>query len=371
LRIEKLRLTNFRNFAEATVMFGPRRNLILGANAQGKTNILEAIHILGVGRSHREPRDANLMRFGEAYYRIEGTFEHIGVRTTIEIACGDEGKRIRINGKEARPSELVGLSGVVISSPDDMDLVKGAPSFRRRFLDIAISQMSLEYLKGLQQYVKVLSQRNMLLKSSQLRGAGPVDTGPWDAGLVRWGASVVAARLEFLQELATPVQANFNAIAGAESRLALDYDPRGYEAEAGDDITCLLREALRSTKEAECARGYTLVGPHTDDIRILADGRDLRRFGSEGESRTAVLALRCAEVTAIERKTGRFPIVLLDDVFAELDDARTQALTALITGYDQIILASSRRPPRGAGEVTLIKVENGRVDQDDQTREGR
>ena len=138
MRIAKVHLTNFRNFADETVGFGARRNVLLGANAQGKTNVLEAIHVLGVGRSHRDRKDANLVRLGQAYYRIEGIFEDIGVRTAIEVAYADDRKRIRINGKEARPSDLIGLVGVVISSPDDIDLVKGAPRFRRQFLDIAI-----------------------------------------------------------------------------------------------------------------------------------------------------------------------------------------------------------------------------------------
>jgi DNA replication and repair protein RecF len=364
LRILKLRLTNFRNFADETVEFGPRRNLLLGPNAQGKTNVLEAIHILGVGRSHRDRRDANLVRFGETYYRVEGVFEHIGVRTTIEVAFSEDAKRIRVNGKEARAPDLIGLAGVVVSSPDDIDLVKGSPALRRQFLDIAMCQMSRAYLKALQQYVRALAQRNRLLKAIQM-GRGKVsETEVWDRSLIRSGAAVVEARLGFLDDIASSVKGNLSAISGKETQVDLVYDPRGYSFESGESVADLLEASLIAQRDLEYARGYTLSGPHVDDFRLLTDKRDVRRFGSEGEQRTAVLALRCAEVTLMKDKTGRYPIVLLDDVFAELDDARAEALTALIRDYDQIILTSSRPASWEAGDLRSIRILGGRVEND-------
>lgn len=357
-------MTNFRNFADGIIDFGPGRNLLLGANAQGKTNILEAIHILGVGRSHRDRKDANLISFGQDYYRIEGVFEHIGVRTRIEVAYSREGKRIRINGKEARASDLIGLAGVVVTSPDDIDLVKGSPGFRRQFLDIAICQISRDYLAELQDYVRALAQRNRLLKSVQLGRAGGAGTEMWDPTLIRSGSAVVKARLGFLTDIAPAVERNFATISGKQTRIGLPYEPKGYKMEEGRDLGSLLAEALKSRRDAERVRGYTLTGPHVDDFRLVADGRDIRRFGSEGEQRTAVLALRCAEVGAVNDRTGRYPIVLLDDVFAELDDRRTEALTALIDDYDQIILTSSRPAPESASDLNVIRVVNGGVESD-------
>jgi DNA replication and repair protein RecF len=198
LRIRKIHLTNFRNFVDVDVEFGERRNLIVGANAQGKTNLLEAIHILGVGRSHRDRKDANLVRFDEAFYRIEGVFEHVGVKTKIEASYGEERKRIRINGKEARPVDLVGLVGIVISSPDDIDLMKGGPGFRRTFLDMAISQMSKEYLVTLQRYVRALTQRNNLLRAAQERRVDASEAGTWTRSVVELGAAVVRRRVAYL-----------------------------------------------------------------------------------------------------------------------------------------------------------------------------
>ena len=371
MRIRSLRLTNFRNVTDETVEFAPRRNLVLGANAQGKTNILEGIYILGVGRSHRDRKDANLIRFGETYYRIEGVFEHIGVRTTIEVAYAEGSKRIRINGKEARASDLIGLAGVVMSSPDDIELIKGAPGFRRQFLDIAISQANREYLSELQQYVRSLAQRNRLLKAVQRGRARASDTAVWDRGLVRSGAAVVRARVSYLGDIAASVEADFSAIAGRNTGIKLLYEPRGYTLEEGSDVGDLLEGALIAQRDAELDRGYTLCGPHVDDFRMLADGRDIRQFGSEGEQRTAVLAMRCAEVSAMKMKMERYPIVLLDDVFAELDDMRSGALTALIGDYDQIILTSSRAAPGAAGDLACVRIVDGRVERDDQAGEGR
>jgi DNA replication and repair protein RecF len=364
VRILRLRVTNFRNLADEVIRFGPRRNLLLGANAQGKTNVLEAICILGVGRSHRDRKDGNLIRFGEDYYRIEGVFEHIGVRTTIEVAYGDGAKRIRINGKEARASELIGLAGVVISSPDDIDLVKGPPGFRRQFLDVAISQISREYLTELQHYVRALAQRNRLLKAVQGGRGRSSEIDAWDRGLIRSGAVLVESRIRFLADIANDVRDNFSAIAGRETSIDLSYDPRGYDLVEGAEVGELLEGALLSQRDVELDRGYTLCGPHVDDFRLLADGKDIRRFGSEGEQRTGVLALRCSEVVAMKRDLGRYPIVLLDDVFAELDDGRARALTSLIADYDQIILSSSRAAQEGAGELTSIRIVNGEVQSD-------
>ena len=361
LRICKVHLTNFRNFRDETVEFGPRRNLLLGANAQGKTNVLEAIHMLGVGRSHRDRRDGNLVRFGETYYRVEGVFEHIGVRTTIEVAYDEERKRIRINGKEAKPSDLIGLVGVVVSSPDDIDLIKGSPGFRRQFLDIAISQISREYLASLQKFVRALAQRNRLLKAIQMGKAQPAETAAWDRTLVLSGAVIVDARLRFLNDIRPEVEANFSAISGRKTGIDLTYDPKGYRL-GGGDTADLLARAVKAQREIEIARGYTTVGPHVDDFRLLAGERDIRRFGSEGEQRTGVLALRCAEVMVMKTKTGRYPVVLLDDVFAELDDARTKALTALISDYDQIILTSSRPAPEKADDLWSICIVDGKVE---------
>jgi DNA replication and repair protein RecF len=361
LRIQKIHLTNFRNFDDVDVAFGEHRNLILGSNAQGKTNLLESIHILGVGRSHRDRKDANLVRFGESFYRIEGVFEHIGVKTKIEVSHGEERKRIRINGKDAKPVDLIGLVGIVISSPDDIDLVKGSPGFRRTFLDMAISQMSRDYLVTLQRYVRALTQRNLLLRAAQERRIDASEATTWTRSVVELGAAVVRRRVAYLEEIVSQVAENFAFISGADSDIRLTYEPRGYNLAGGPDTEAGLANALKAHSDLEIRRGYTLYGPHVDDFKLISDGRDIRQFGSEGEQRTAVLALRCAEVHAMAERLGRHPLVLLDDVFAELDEARAGALTALISKFDQIVLTSSRPARLVDDDMHRITITGGSI----------
>lgn len=362
MRIERIGLTNFRNFSSADVEFAPRRNLVLGPNAQGKTNLLEAIHILCVGRSHRDRKDENLVKFGETFYRLEGTIEHIGVRTTIEVAYGDERKRIRVNAKETRPANLIGLTPVVASSPEDIDLIKRSPGYRRTFLDMALSQLSREYLVTLQQYMKALAHRNVLIRRRQEGGVSRRETDVWDQAVVDSGERIVTARIGFLAEIEPRVEENFSVMSGAVTGIELIYEPRGYSLEgAASGVREGLNAALEATRQLELARGFTLFGPHVDDFKFLCGGRDIRLFGSEGEQRTAVLALTCAEVSLIRAKAGYYPIVLLDDVFAELDEARSRALTSLISNFDQIILTSSRSAPPAEGEIEEIMVAEGRI----------
>jgi DNA replication and repair protein RecF len=368
LHIQRIQLTNFRNFADVEVELGEKRNLVLGANAQGKTNLLEAMHVLGFGRSHRDRKDQNLVRFGETYYRIEGAVEHIGVRTTIEVAYGQERKRIRLNCKEARPATLIGLAPVVLSSPDDIDLIKRSPGYRRAFLDMAISQVSREYLAHYQGYARALAQRNMLLKRVQGGRAAKGETDVWDEALIDLGARIVTGRVAFLAEIRPRVEEDFGLMSGAATALELVYEPRGYalggsgaEGAGAGGPKQGLRDALRANRQLELVRGFTLFGPHVDDFKFACDGRDIRMFGSEGEQRTGVLALRCAEVELIKAKIGHYPIVLLDDVFAELDERRGQALTSLISGFDQIVLTSSRPGAIGGSDIRKIVVAEGRI----------
>jgi len=379
LHIQRIRLTNFRNFDAAEVEFAERRNLIVGPNARGKTNLLEAIHVLGLGRSHRDRKDQNLVRFGETYYRIEGVFQHIGVKTTIEVTYSEERKRIKINGKEARPAALLGLAPVVASSPEDIDLIKRSPGYRRAFLDLALSQVSREYLASLQSYARALAQRNVILKRSQEGRATRAETAVWDDAIVDFGEKLVTARIGFLAEIRPKVEEGTGVMSGAAAEVALVYEPRGYKlgsgsaadwdgAGASDALRgCVrdsLRRALEDNRHLEIARGFTLFGPHVDDFKFICDGRDIRLFGSEGEQRTSVIALRCAEVALIKTKLGHHPIVLLDDVFAELDEARSRALTALISEFHQIVLTSSRPGALGDAGMRRIAVAAGGITYD-------
>jgi DNA replication and repair protein RecF len=285
---------------------------------------------------------------------------------------------------------------VVASSPEDIDLIKRSPGYRRTFMDMALSQMSRAYLVTLQQYAKALAHRNVLVRRRQEGRASRSEMDVWDQAIVNLGESIVRARIRFLADMEREVEENFSAISGEPTAIDLIYEPRGYAlddrsvgdrsreeqshegqsvqglrageqsgegapAGAGARVREGLMQALESTRQMEIVRGFTLFGPHLDDFKFLCAGRDLRVFGSEGEQRSAVLALTCAEVSLIREKAGYYPIVLLDDVFAELDEARSRALTALISGFDQIVLTSSRPTPPAEGGIKQVLVADGRI----------
>jgi DNA replication and repair protein RecF len=221
--------------------------------------------------------------------------------------------------------------------------------------------MSKEYLVTLQRYVRALTQRNNLLRAAQERRVDASEANTWTRSVVELGAAVVRRRVAYLKEIVPRVAADFAAISGKGSDIQLAYDPRGYHMDAGTDVEIALAAALEAQSEIEVRRGYTLYGPHVDDFKFFSDGRDIRQFGSEGEQRTAVLALRCAEVHVMGEHMGRYPLVLLDDVFAELDEARAGALTALISKFDQIVLTSSRPGRLVDDDMHRITITGGRI----------
>ncbi len=361
MHIKKIRLTNFRNFVDVTVSFSQGPNLIVGENGEGKTNLLEAIHLLAIGRSHRERRDANLIRFGAGYYRVEGHFFSNDLKWIVEIGFDGDRKLIKINGKEAKPSELIGLVGIVVSAPDDIEIIKGSPMRRRSFLDMAISQIDKQYLVTLQRFHRILVQRNTLLKSSQSNADSRRQIQAWDEKLVEAAAFLVEKRLEYIGLLTPKFEDNLRTIVGRSIKAKIVYFPKGYALD--ERLGLALKKGLERVHQIEIARGYTLVGPHCDDVQFDIDGRNLRVFGSEGEQRSAVIALKCAEADTLIERARRSPILLLDDVFAELDERRSQALSALISKFDQIILTSSRGPQISQDAVNILRVEGGRVVQ--------
>ncbi|MGQ9809754.1 MAG: DNA replication/repair protein RecF [bacterium] len=367
MHIRKIRLTNFRNFTDVTVWFSKGPNLILGNNGEGKTNLLEAIHLLGLGRSHRERKDANLMKLGTGHYRVEGQFLSKDLNWIIEVGFDGDRKVIKVNGKEAKPTELIGLVGIVVSAPDDIDIIKGSPSLRRSFIDIAISQIDREYLITLQRYQRILNQRNTLLRSSQIRPDLGREIRTWDNKLIEAGSILIEKRIEYIRLLTPIFERNLRTVAERSLRASVVYVPKGYRLDQRVDEA--LRKELERLRDFEIARGYTLAGPHSDDLCFSVDGKDLRVFGSEGEQRSAVIALKCAEADLLISQVHRPPILLLDDVFAELDERRSEAVGALISKFDQIILTSSREAEVTWGALNVIRIKEGSVIQDGGARE--
>lgn len=352
--LHSLHIRNFRNFAEQRLEFPPEGVALVGDNGQGKTNLLEAIYYLEIFRSFRGAGDEQLVRFGEEVFRVEGEARTAEGARRVAAAFDRRSKRkkVTLNGAETeRLGDALGAIGVVVFSPSDVAIVSGSPSERRRFLDIVLSLSSPGYLHALQKYRQVLAQRNALLR----RGAPELVVSAWDEGLVGWGSRVVAARLRWVGERAGPFARHVRAIAdGGDAALGYEASTPAYAEDdaplAADRLAEAFEAELDRSREREARRGMTLVGPHRDDLRLRAlDPRtgawtDLRTFGSGGQQRTAAIALRMVEAETIREHSGSEPIILLDDVFAELDPGRSRRILDWVENEEggQVILTAPK-----------------------------
>src|SRR5215212_887712 len=346
--LNRLLLTDLRAYATLDAAFGPGPQLVWGPNAAGKTSLLEAMVLLARGGSHRTTTDAELIRWGADVARIEG---HAGedavevalVRPGSIAAAGGARKRIRVNGVPRRATVLSERLRVVLFAPEDMLLVVGSPSLRRAVVDQLAASLFPAYAAELATYGRALQQRNGLLRAIRDETASREELRYWDRPFLDAGSAVVAARHELLRRLAEPLAAAHAEIAPEEASsgaLGLEYVTN---APAGPDETALdaLGRRLAETAEKELWNGTTLVGPHRDDVAFAMAGRDLSAFASRGQQRTAILALKLAELDLVTAGDGRPPLLLLDDVFSELDPARRAHLVRRIAELPQAFVTTT------------------------------
>ncbi|HET6230251.1 MAG TPA: DNA replication/repair protein RecF [Longimicrobiaceae bacterium] len=350
--VSRLRLRNYRNFADQEVELPPQGVAIIGDNGQGKTNLLESIYYLEIFRSFRGAPDDQLVRFGEEVFRVEGTLRDPDGREK-EIAAAYERRRrkkkVTVNGNEPeRLADALGGVGAVIFSPSDVEIVAGGPGERRRFIDIVLSLAEPGYVAALQRYRQALFQRNTLLR----QGAAPALVSAWNEGLIASGSRVVAARAGWVAERAAGFAAHYARVAGGQPG-SIGFDPSigGWEGEtpSAADVADAFRAALERSAEREQRRGMTLVGPHRDDLTFAVEAPDgssldVRTYGSGGQQRTAAIAARMVEAETIRETRGRESVILLDDVFAELDPGRSERIVEWIDSAEggQVILTSPK-----------------------------
>ncbi|BCG56579.1 DNA replication/repair protein RecF [Paenibacillus sp. URB8-2] len=330
--VHNITLRHYRNYGSLQLEGLGDVNLILGQNAQGKTNLVEALYCLAMTKSHRTSKDRELISFdapdGAAYIEAEVRRRYGNLK--LELTLSPQGKKAKINGLEQRRlSEFVGSLNVVMFAPEDLEIVKGTPGVRRRFLDMEIGQVQPSYLFHLQQYQKVLLQRGNLLK--QLWGkkeAGGDMLEIWDAQLAEHGVKIVKKRKEFIKKLQVWAEEIHKGITNGGEELKLHYIPSFGEREEEDEAVLLDKFMLKlsQTREQEIRRGMTLTGPHRDDLSFFINGREASVYGSQGQQRTTALSLKLAEIELIHGEIGEYPVLLLDDVLSELDPYRQTQL---------------------------------------------
>ena len=336
MQITELTLRSYRSYETLHLAFDPGVQIFLGANAQGKTNIIEALYYAAFGRSHRTSSDAELIRVGEDGAHIALSFRRHDVPGALSFTFARGARRrIEYAGESLRQRDLVGILPMVLFSPEDLFLVKGAPALRRRYLDAELSQASPAYYGELLRYTRILKQRNAVLKDIRERLAAPDDLLPWDAQLAKSAAYIVTRRTSAVAQLGA-LSARVQSVLAAGEELTLVYDTAGAAPESGakDDMTEQLylwyNKMLREGRARDIARAATGVGPHLDDLVLRVGGMNLRSFGSQGQQRTGALALKLAELFYLQENVGEAPILLLDDVMSELDADRRRALLDFI-----------------------------------------
>jgi len=358
LWLADLRLRDFRNYATVDLAFAAGITVLIGANAQGKSNLLESIYTAALGRSPRALADVELVRFDQdrAYVRAEVRDPRTDVlEIAVDRTTGE--KRMKVNGVVVQRGQLLGRMAVVLAGPLDGDVIRGAPGARRRVLDAALSQASPSYYFSLTRYLRVVRQRNRLLGE----GAGGPALEPWDEQLVALGATLVERRRGFVRALAARAAKRHARIADGSERLDIVYsctadDPDGTAASDAD----ALARALTKHRGEELRRRTSLVGPHRDDLRITVNGIDLRTFGSRGQQHTAALSLRLGEVELLREELGTWPVLLLDDVLADLDPSRQVLLLREIEG-PQVLLTHTVPPPAAGVPLQAFVVRGGTI----------
>jgi len=362
MNLVSLRLRRFRNIDALDQEFGPARHVIYGPNAYGKTSVLEAIHLLALGRSHRTTRDTEVIQYGAGGAYVCGRFQDENQAVSeIEIAITPAGKRLRINHTVVpRLSALLGKVLLVILTPDDLKLVRGAPSHRRRWLDAAISTLDVTYLKRLQEYQHVLKQRNVVLRGRHLGGFDPKLLEVLDQSIVPAGTDVVLARYDFLREFDRHFRSIYASLCANVETADVFYASRVADGPS-------LKENYERRFEASRAEDFryatTSFGPHRDDLRLRINGEDAHRFASQGQARTLAIALRLAQMAMIRRRVRRMPIILVDDLPSALDANRASNLLRLLPADGQVFITSTERryAEEFVGEATYWKLENGKL----------
>ncbi len=338
--IESLELKNFRNYERESLVFDERTNVLYGDNAQGKTNILEAIHVIGTTKSHKGSKDGEMIRFGceESHLRIHFIKNNVSHKIDMHLKSGGK-KGVAIDGLPIkRAADLFGMINIVLFSPEDLNIIKHGPKDRRKFMDSELCQLDKIYFSRLSDYNKVLTQRSSLLKDMQFNRGLESMLDIWDEQLVSYGSHIIRMRIRFIEKLNEIVRDIHSNLTNGKEQIEIIYEPNVSE-------DSFAQEVFRN-RERDLKMRMTNVGPHRDDFCVMVNGIDIRHYGSQGQQRSAALSLKLSEIYLVKSIIKDTPILLLDDVLSELDRSRQNTLLRNMdnvqtfitcTGMDELI----------------------------------
>ena len=360
MRVKWVKLNNFRNYAAESAEFLSGINLISGANGQGKTNLVEAIMLCALSKSPRTTHDEDLQKEGETETRVEVCLErNFGEMTICCTIDNEQGKRFYINGNEVKKlNELFGNLVAVYFSPNDLKVVSDSPSERRDFMDTDISELSGSYYNLVQRYNKVLIQRNRILKMVHDRDSVLDQIGVWDEQLATLSGLIIKTRKSFINKLKEPAKQMMKYISKDKEDLDISYV--GVQGNTAEEIKSEILKSLRYNLDRDMELGYTTIGPHRDDIKFEIGGKDARVFASQGQQRSIVLALKIAELQTFKNELGEKPVLILDDVFSELDPSRQKKMYDQMDGC-QVIMTGTNFKFKPQEEYLSIKIKNAKV----------
>lgn len=316
MAIKEIRLKDFRNIKGADLELSEGTTIFYGGIGEGKTNLIEAIYLLSIGRSYRTQNSRHLIHWGKDEAAVRGEGENSNGKLSMLIKIQNEGKKVEVNGTGySKSMELLGRIRTTLFHSEDMRIVKDEPSYRRKFLDIVISQISRNYAYSLKDYFKVLRQRNQVLMSGNRQ-----NTEVWDEQLSSLGSWITEVREKTIKEISNIAARIFRGLRGEEAKLEMNYIKSATEDKSS------YAEKLNRTRSLDIAKGITGIGPHRDDLEIKVNGRDARLFASSGEQKVITLSMKMAEAEFIKGMAGEEPVLLLDDVFAAIDEPRSRSL---------------------------------------------
>ena len=333
MKLAHLNVKSFRNYNEQTLDFHPSLNLIIGHNAQGKTSLLEAIHMLSITKSHRTLKDQDVIQNHADFAKVEGNLFNEKQKVSMSIVISKNGKKVQYNGMQiAKLSDYLGYLTVVMFAPEDLDLIKGSPSERRRFMDLEIAKLKPVYLSYLNHYRRLLKERNDVLKGLKNQRFNDTLLDVLTDQLIHYAEKIITFRKEFMQSIGEEVKLLYKKLSEENQEITLMYQPSVYKD---------FKKSYQQKLKQDTLLGVTHLGPHRDEVEIIMNKHNIKSYASQGQIRTVVIALKLAVVNLITKAKSRPPVILLDDVFSELDSKRQTNLIKTLNIDSQVFITTN------------------------------